>query len=272
MKNKFKYLWYTDLHLNWSLPGTRTRFIADIKEQDPAGLILTGDISHGLTICRDLKFLASNLDIPIYFVLGNHEYLFRNMSKLHVKIKQLTAEYSNLHWMTESGILTLKSKSEEKTAIVGTEGWYDGRFGNYNLLKYTLDWMLIPELRKLSSMQERIAKFRSLADASASFIKEKLIEALKTHDCVYIITHFPPYVEASEHYGLLHKLWKAYNINSIMGRTIEGVMEQYSNKKVIVLSGHVHRATYINIAHNILCLVGDAKYCGMPNRKDTLYL
>lgn len=56
MKNK--YVCYADTHLNWSLPGTKTRFVMDIKAQEPEGLILSGDISHGLTICRDLKFLA----------------------------------------------------------------------------------------------------------------------------------------------------------------------------------------------------------------------
>lgn len=272
MSNRHKFLWYTDLHLNWSLPGTRTRFVMDIKAQEPEGLILSGDISHGLTICRDLKFLAENLDIPIYFVLGNHEYLLKNIDKLHSKIRKLTKEYPHLHWMTEAGVLSLKSRSEDKVAIIGEEGWYDGRAGSKGLLKYTLDWLLIPEIRKLPTMADRIKKFQSMADKSAESIKEKLHAALQEHDSVYILTHFPPFIEASEHYGLFHKMWKAYNINYVMGQTIEDVMKGYPNKKVTVLSGHVHRATYITIAHNVLCLVGEAKYCGMPNRKDTLYL
>lgn len=267
-----KYIWMTDLHLNWSLPGTKARFVSDITKQEPSGLIISGDISHGLTVCRDLRYLAENLSIPIYFVLGNHEYSFRSASKLHIKIKRLTAKYSNLHWMTEEGVLALESKSEDKVAIIGTEGWYDGRAGSSRLLKYTLDWILMPDIRRLPTMADRIKKFQSMADDSAEFIKNKLLEALVEHDTVYILTHFPPYVEASEHYTLFSKFWKAYNINYVMGQAIEDVMKDYPNKKVVVLSGHVHRSTYITVASNILCLVGAAKYCGMPNRRDTLYL
>ncbi len=264
-----KYVWYTDTHLNWALPWNKVRFVKRIESENPNGVFLTGDISHGISIAWDLKYLAENLSIPIYFVLGNHDYHYRKMEDVHNSVRELTAKYSNLHWMTESDVISLN----KKTAIIGTEGWYDGRIGDTKYLKYTLDWLVISNFRKLPNMEARIEMFRELADNSALIIKNKLEKALLTHKTVYILTHYPPWKEANRAFGsFMEPYWLPYNVNIAMGQMIEQVMDGRNKKKVVTLAGHTHTDCWIHVSKNIECKVNKAKYTGLPRNEECIFI
>jgi predicted phosphohydrolase len=264
-----KYVWYTDTHLNWVLPWNKFRFVKRIEAENPNGIFLTGDISHGISIKWDLKYLAKHLDIPIYFVLGNHDYHYRTMENVHNDVRELCDQYPNLHWMTESDIISLN----KKTAIIGAEGWYDARVGDSKYLKYTLDSWVTTDFRKLSDAQARLKKFRELADASAFLIKNKLEEALQNHKVVYILTHYPPWQQATRDIGtFMERFWLPYNTNIIMGQTIEQVMANYKKKKVIVLAGHTHTDSWIHISKRIECKVNKASYLGLPRNEECIFI
>lgn len=264
-----KYVWYTDTHLNWAMPWNKFRFVKRIEAENPTGVFLTGDISHGISIKWDLNYLAKHLDIPIYFVLGNHDYHYRKMENVHNDIRELCDRHPNLHWMTESAPISLN----HKTAIIGTEGWYDARVGDPKWLKYTLDWFVTSDFRKLANMEARIAKFRELADSSALLIKNKLEEALQTHKTVYILTHYPPWQQATRDTGtFMERFWLPYNVNISMGKTLEQVMENYKKKKIVVLAGHTHTDAWIHISKKIECKVNRAKYTGLPRNEECIFI
>ena len=71
---KFKYLWFTDLHLNRVSPIKKILFINHIIKENPKAIFLTGDISNGMILYYDLYLLARFIKCPIYFILGNHDY------------------------------------------------------------------------------------------------------------------------------------------------------------------------------------------------------
>lgn len=257
MSDKHLYLWYTDLHLNKKFPWTVYKFIRHIKNKNPKGVFLTGDIANGLTIDFYLRLIAKNIECPIYFVLGNHDYHFSSIDKIHDKLKKLCQEYPNLIWMTNSDVISLS----DEVGLIGTEGWYDVHTGDSKYLRYTLDWCLTEDFRKLSSMNERVHAFRQLSQDSCSIIKSKLERALELdYKNIYILTHVPCWPEATRDMGtFMEKFWLPYNVNLSLGKTIEETMKGLKKKHVTVLSGHTHSPEYIRVARNIDCQVGNAK-------------
>ncbi len=267
---KDKFLWYTDTHLDKVAPWTLMSFVRRINKQHPQGVFLTGDISCGPLLAFHLKFLAKHVECPIYFVLGNHDYYFMNIAAQHDKIRKLCKEYPNLIWITESDIVKLN----DEVALIGAEGWYDARLGNPNYLKASLDWILIKEIRQLPTMQERIEFFRELSRKSCESINAKLEQALdQGYKSVYILTHFPPWKEATRDEGtILEPIYLPYNVNLSLGQTIENVMKHRLRQSATVLAGHTHTDCWIHVSRNIECKVNKAKYYGYLRNEEHIFI
>ncbi len=252
-----KYLWFTDTHLDVASPWALLSFLKTLKLEKPAGIFLTGDISNGILTCYHLKMLAKAVTCPIYFVLGNHDIWFGSFDKRLEDIRNVCREYPNLVWVTESDIVGLN----EEVAVIGADGWYDAEIGEAKYLKYSLDQVLIDDFRKLPYFDAKIEAFRHLADKSTKLISEKLEQALELdYKTIYILTHMPPWKEATrDESSLLKDFWLPYNTNIRLGRAIEQIMETRKKRNVIVLSGHTHHPEFIRISRNIHCQVGRAE-------------
>lgn len=267
---KDKYLWYTDTHFDKVMPWTLLRFLRHVRKENPKGIFLTGDISNGFMTGLHLRMLARVAKCPIYFVLGNHDYHFSNMEKRHQQMRELCRKHSNLVWMTESDVVALTPES----AVIGVEGWYDAQLGNPKYLKVTLDWVLTEDFRSLPNMDARIAKFRELADHSCNVLADKLEKALEQDfKTIYILTHFPPWKEATRDEGtLLEKYYLPYNVNLRLGKTIEKIMADRKKRHVIVLAGHTHTDCWIHVARNIECKVNQAKYYDSVRNEEHIFI
>ena len=267
---KDKYLWYTDTHFDKVAPWTLMRFIYHVVKQEPQGVFLTGDISTGPMLCFHLRFLARHIKCPIYFVLGNHDYHFTSMEKQHEKIRVMCREVPNLVWLTESDVVDLN----HEVGLIGAEGWYDARLGNPNYLKYTLDRFLTKEFRDLKTLGNQIEYFRELAAKSCILLEDKLEKALaQDFKTVYILTHFPPWKEATRDVGKrLEKFWLPYNVNCGLGQMIETVMKDRKKRSVTVLAGHTHTDAWIHVARNIECKVNKAKYYGYLRNEEHIFI
>lgn len=255
-----RYVWYSDTHLNMSpLPFMKRLFVNRLNRSNAAGVFITGDVSDGIWLESDLRFLAKHFKGPIYFVLGNHDYHKRHVQSVHADVRRLCLEHPNLHWLTEEPVISLTPD----VALIGTEGWYDAALGNPKLLKWTFDRFLTADFFHLKSMDARIELWRDMAKHAAELIATKLELALETHKTVYIMTHFPPWKEATRSSASwLEQYWLPYNTNAIMGETIERVMEGRKKKRVVVLAGHTHTPCYIRVSNSIECMVARASYWG----------
>jgi predicted phosphohydrolase len=267
---KDKYLRYTDTHLDKVNPWTKFRFIRHIVREAPKGVFITGDISNGVFTSFDLELLARFVKCPIYFILGNHDYHFSSIEKTHDKIRKLCKKHDNLIWMTESDVISLTPE----VALIGAEGWYDASVGKPEYLKATPDWLLIEDFRLLPTMKARIEAFRDLAEQSCRIICDKLEKALEQdHKTVYILTHFPPWKEATRDVGtFMEPFWLPYNVNLRLGKAIEGVMKDRNKRHVTVLAGHTHTDCWIHVSRNIECKVNDAKYYGSLRNEETIFI
>lgn len=263
-----KYIWHTDTHLNLAWPFSINNLVRNIRHENPTGVFITGDISNGKNVENHLDKLASQLDTNIYFVLGNHDYHGRTVDSVHDDMKRLCDRHSNLYWMTNSGIISLT----EDIALIGTEGWYDAHHGDSGWIKFTVDRLLTIDF-KSTSFDEQLKTFRQMAQNSANMIEKLLEKALEQHKIVYILTHFPPWKEATRDEGtLMENFWLPYNTNIILGKKIEKVMEGRNKKKVIVLSGHTHQQTSITVQRNIECRVANSSYSGFHKKNERIYL
>lgn len=252
--NKSEHLWITDPHLK---PWTRRKLLNLILDDKPKGVFLTGDISYGPTLLTDLEYLGKKVNCPIYFVLGNHDYHFSSIEKVHNGVRQLCKQYKNLVWITEAGIVPLT----DEVCVIGTEGWYDVLIGDSKYIKYTIDWFLTKDFKILPNMNDRFEAFRKLAKESADKIVPLLIKAMEQYKTIYLLTHFPPWPEANRDSGTIMKeFWLPYNVNLTLGISLKEVMVNYKKRNLIVLAGHTHCPVQIHVSRNIECRVGKAGY------------
>jgi 3',5'-cyclic-AMP phosphodiesterase len=260
MTQRRKYTWYTDVHL---LPFNRFKMLSSILEERPYGVFLTGDISHsGYTLIGDLEFLGKRIGRSLFFTLGNHDYFGSSIEKVNERVRQVCKKYRNLIWIDEAGVVSLN----EETALIGKSGWYDARVGNPNYIKYTFDWFLINDFRRLPTMKERVEKFRAIAEDSAKTLSKQLEKALDTYKTVFLLTHYPPWVEGNRcHSWIGEQFWTPYNTNYALGQALEKVMEKHKKRHLCVLAGHTHSPVSIHIARNIECRVGRGSYYRVTN-------
>jgi predicted MPP superfamily phosphohydrolase len=66
--------WLTDIHLNFVSPRKRSQFYSQLREQQLDTLLLGGDIGEANSVVQLLAEIERSLAIPIYFVLGNHDF------------------------------------------------------------------------------------------------------------------------------------------------------------------------------------------------------
>lgn len=267
---KSKYLWYSDTHLNFTFPWTKYSFVEKILSEKPVGLILTGDIACGISLKSILTFLARKLDeIPIYFVLGNHDYYGTSFEYVKNTVKSLYIKYKNLIYLENNDIIELNSNA----GMIGADGWYDARLGNPIYTIYNFDWIMIDDFRNLKNHQLQLELCRQLADNSASRIKSLLEKALEKYQTIYILNHVPAWPEATRGLGsITEEFWLPYNVNSAMGKVIEETMKDRGNQNVVVLAGHTHIPTLLNVSHNIECIVQGGKYLGVPQSHNHVFI
>jgi predicted phosphohydrolase len=263
---KAPYLWITDPHLT---PLTRRKMLNAILDRAPVGVFLTGDVSTcSQTFLGELDFLGERIGRPLFFVYGNHDLWFSDRASVENEIRALCRKHKNLIWMNESGIVPLN----ESSCVIGHNGWYDGRNGNSDYIRYTADWFLIKDFRQLPTMPDRIDLFRKWADESAEKLSAQLEEAVKTYKTVWLLSHFPMWKEAHRASAFLEQFWASYNCNLVLGQALEKVMANYKKRHLICLTGHTHSPVHIFVSRGIECRVGRAKYFGGEGEMELLYI
>lgn len=257
--------WITDPHLNFLDAQGLINFVDTIKVYNADALFITGDIAEAPNVAKILDILDVGLKVPIYFVLGNHDYYHGSIRKVREWATSATEdETNNLFWMPAKGVVALS----ETTAVVGVDGWGDGRLGNaINSDVFLNDWLCTKELlfrnpmSKSTHVEKRIPRLRGLGKAEAKILRPILEEALKAYEKVYVITHVPPWKEATWHMGAHSEdNWLPWFSCGAVGTAISELGAKYPEKQIIVLCGHTHGEGTSQIAPNILAITGRARY------------
>lgn len=252
-----KYIWLTDTHFTYLKKSELVQFLVELEAHKADGIFLTGDISNGTNINKHLHWLANIVKVPVYFVLGNHDFYRTSFEQVENSMVGLMAEHSNLCYLT---LTPEPIQLSENTALIGHDGWYDAGWREPSTsLVFISDWFLIREFRRLFTIEEVLELIRARARQAATFLDMSLRKALETNSTVYLLTHFPPWPEQHEWWGKLTEwFWQPYNSSKIVADAVSSVMKDYPDKKVIILAGHTHNRRVVHPTPNIEQRVGAA--------------
>lgn len=223
-------------------------------------LIISGDIAQAPTIKRYLLKMAQSLTVPIYFVLGNHDYYHGSISGVRSAVTRLSEESSRLHWLNVSGIVYLS----RKTCLVGHDSWCDARLGDYDQSSVILnDFLLISELSGLTR-KELLLRLNRLGDEAAEHFKTVLPEAIKSAEHIVVLTHVPPFLEAAWYNGqYCEPDWLPFFSCKAVGDVLTETMKKHQDKRMTVLCGHTHGGGMSRILPNLVSWTGQVSY-GQP--------
>lgn len=259
-------VWATDIHLNFLNSKERETFFSSILEQNPDALFITGDIAEAPTLEPLLMEMSQSIQIPLYFVLGNHDFYYSSIPQVRISLQKFCDAHQNLTYLSGNGIVQLT----KKTALMGHDGWGDGRLGNYAQSPVRLsDNVLIQELEGLD-YEKMIQKLRQFGDEAASAIQISLYEALDAYQHIIFLTHVPPFKEACWYQGRVGADdWLPFFTCKALGDALYEIMQEQEKCQLTVLCGHTHNAGIAQILPNLRVLTGSAEY-GAPRVQQVL--
>ena len=99
--------WLTDIHLNFvTRPGIEA-LAHEIHTGRPDVILIGGDIGHADSVVAYLELLSGLLRLPIFFVLGNHDYYHGSVAAVRAEVAALVRRARDVTWLTVSGPVPL---------------------------------------------------------------------------------------------------------------------------------------------------------------------
>jgi len=266
-----KIAWATDIHLNCADRKTAENFCERILQREPEILLVGGDIAEANDLVSWLQFLADRLVLPIYFVLGNHDYYGSSIAVVRDEVRRIQSEW--LHWLPRAGVVSLTPR----VGLVGHGGWGDARCGDFcNSTVMLSDYFLIEDLRVIgkpgvpfggldTSKAPLKSKLEELGHDAARSLQPLLAEALARFPEVIVLTHVPPFQEACWYRGRISDpAWLPDFTCQAIGDSLITEISARPDRQVTVLCGHTHGNGESWPLANLQVRTGGAEY-GKPD-------
>jgi 3',5'-cyclic AMP phosphodiesterase CpdA len=252
--------WLTDLHLNFVTTHHVDALCRAVRDAKADAVLLGGDIGEAPDLVEQLAGLDDRLGLPLYFVLGNHDYYRGSIAAVRAAVAALGERLPRLCWLPRAGVVALTAE----TGLVGHDGWADGRLGDYARSKILLnDYLLIEELSGLAK-GDRLERLHALGDEAAAHFRGLLPEALERFRRMIVLTHVPPFREACWHQGRISdEDWLPHFACKAVGEVLAAAMASHPDCEMTVLCGHTHSPGEAQILGNLRVLTGGAEY-GRP--------
>lgn len=261
--------WATDIHLDHSDPDMTMEFLHAINTSPCDGVLLSGDMSNAVSLEADLTMIADSLDMPVYFVLGNHDYYGGSIAEVRRIARNNTS--SGMKWVAGGDCLEIAPG----VGLVGNGGWGDAQYGNCENTPVILtDYFVIAELKDVydkgqdnMTLRPQFAlkeKLRALGREAAEDLRPQLVEAADRFSQVIVLTHVPPFREAAWHEGA-HSTddWLPGFSCKAVGDELVRVAEAHTDTTFTVLCGHTHGGGFARILPNLVVHTQAALY-GSP--------
>ncbi len=261
-----RIVWATDIHLNFLRPHERANFFREIQDNTPDVVFITGDIAEAPSLRELLYEMQQAIDLPLYFVLGNHDFYHGSIEIVRRQIQAWCLTQSGLHYLSTSEPIQLSSKA----VLIGHDGWGDGRLGKFQQSPVRLsDQELIRDFQGLDRTAI-FAKLQALGDEAAAHLRELFTKGLDSYQQVFCLTHVPPFKEACWYQGKMgNDDWLPYFTCQAVGEVLLEVSQARPDCQVTVLCGHTHHAGRVQMLPNLSVLTGLADY-GTPCISDVL--
>ncbi len=256
-----RLVWTTDPHLNHVPVQAWERWIDAIASRGPDGVVITGDISEGDDVVFQLNRIAQMLTVPIYFVLGNHDFYQSSIGTTRQSVIAASRENPLLHYLTDSSAIEL----DEQVLLVGEDGWGDAVEGDYEGSPIRLnDFHLIEDFRRNDPYRWK-RQLQELGAESAQRLGAKLQAIPDDTREVLVLTHVPPYRDACWYEGkTTDDDWAPFFVCGQVGRVLQQASQSRSECRFTVLCGHTHHAGIAIMAPNLSVHTGAADY-GHPD-------
>lgn len=269
---KMKLLWLTDIHLNFLDETQRLFFYQDIVKIKNDGLIISGDIAEASSVAMIMQEMSKQINKPVYFVLGNHDYYGGDINQVRAQMRKLMQTEPLLHWLPGCGVMYL----ERDIALIGQDGWADGRLGDYHNSSVVLnDSRMIADLfqRKILGKYNLLKKMQQLADEDANQLKKDLEDAIR--QCpkkIVVVTHVPPFKEACLFEGKISgEDYLPFFSSKATGDVLMHMVCANPAIQFLVLCGHTHHECFYQAFDNLIIRVGGVDY-SHPKVQDTIHL
>ncbi len=252
--------WITDPHLNFVEPADTRTFWESVAAAGPDVVLVGGDTGEAHNVLDFLRLAASILQRPIYFVLGNHDFYRGSIVGVRRAVEGLAAESEHLAYLPSAGVVSLTPQ----VALVGVDGWGDGRAGNFDTSPVVMsDFLLIEDLAGLNKAA-RLTEINMLGDEAGDHVRRVLPEALESHPRAILLTHVPPFREACWHEGRISDLdFLPFFVCQAVGDALLAAAEAHPQREVLVLCGHSHGEGSVQVRDNLTVLTGGVEY-GQP--------
>jgi len=274
-------LWITDPHLDFVKGDGAHTFGVYLKAEypDAKAVVVTGDIAEFGTFSKMIERFAQAIGMPVYFTLGNHDFYGGSIA---AGKKKAAAVSNGAHYLPSSGTIAFGG-----TALIGHDGWYDGRNGlgaasrfllrDFDAIKELRD-EFVPNARRLGDMMsfygalpaetrkdilKGVIKVSSdFADAEAARAKKHLQSVIaKGFKKVIFATHVPPFAEAAWHLGKpSDEDALPWFSSKVMGESLLEVAVTATDVDILVLCGHSHSPGEYQAAPNMRVVTGKAVY------------
>lgn len=254
-----KLAWLTDIHLNFVGRTEVDRLCSDIRDSGASAVLITGDIATPLFLIRYLDFFTNTLNMPVYFVLGNHDYYGSSIREVNDAVGRIVAENPLLTWLSSCAAYV---SLDDYTCLIGHEGLADGRLGDPEGSTVELnDYRLIQELAQ-PTKAARLEVQHQLGDEAAAHLRQQLeVVIMVGYRHILVGLHVPPFAEACWHLGqnssdeyLPHFGCQA------TGEVLRAFTEKYQMVSIDVYCGHTHSSGEAQILPNLRVHTGGAEY------------
>jgi len=191
--------------------------------------------------------------------LGNHDYYGSSFDFVNQQVLDVTKKCRNLIWVDKQNCFQICNNF----AVVGSGSWADCREGDWDNSNVVLnDYSQIVDFKHISKSDIR-KKMQEIVSISQKHIEESLSLSFMTNEHVFLLTHVPPFLEASTYNGKVSDSnWAPHFVCKAMGKTVEKFMGNCRGD-LLVLCGHTHGYSELNRRKNLKVITGDAEY-GKP--------
>ena len=185
--------WATDVHLDFVRHKKDARTFYD-QLTDIDALVITGDITNGQP-ARFLRAVVDVAKVPVYFVLGNHDYYNSSILKIREEVRELCDVSGYMGEIFYLPNLKQPIPLSDKIGLIGVDGWADGRACDFFKSNVWLhDYTRISEISVSGGNRRKVfEKIRDLGNAEARLLTRKLLDAFTQYQTVVIATHIPPW-------------------------------------------------------------------------------
>lgn len=262
-----RLVWVTDPHLNHAPLPAWERWIGAVASAQPvAGVVITGDISEADDVVFELERIAGELAVPIYFVLGNHDFYRSSIAQTRQNVIAASRGHPCLNYLADCDPIRV----DDGVYLIGEDGWGDATQGDYeNSLVRLNDFALIEDFAHSDPSRWKQMLVQQGA-ASAERLTDKLSQLPEDTQQIVVATHVPPFCESCWYEGkTTDQNWAPFFVCGSVGQVLEQASQARPHCTLTVLCGHTHHAGVAHIRDNLIVYTGAAQY-GSPQVEGVL--